>query len=445
MISRREWLELVGAAAALGALGCGDNEPGLLTDLDGGVDPLPLDASAVAAAFEVTGSGALIWAYARKPRWAAVVIEDLVDGGAAASMPFELLPEAAQTGWIELDGLEPDRDYRYHVRFDNGRSTGWQTLRTAPDPGADADVTFLFSADIDTNPEFDSPIQATMADSGAAFYLSLGDWPYADNAPGAMTLLEYHERHRIARTDDRARGLVAALPVYAIYDDHEVRNDWDAYFRAGEPERIAAGIAAWDAWFPLRREPDQPRYRRVQWGRHLDIFILDTRLYRSANRDPDGPDKTMLGAAQKQWLIDGVTRSNATFKLIGTSVPLDFGNTEDHWNVFATEREEILSALGYGAGGAPQVPGVVWLTADQHWFAAHHLDGGAIEWQVGPIARGLPDPSTLPPLVPEVVARTIAYNYGEITITGGDAPSMTFVCRDQDGGEIYRETIASPA
>ena len=59
-------------------------------------------------------------------------------------------------------------------------------------------------------------------------------------------------------------------------------------------------------------------YRAVRWGRLLEIFILDTRQYRSANSEPDGPAKTMLGAAQKRWLLDGVTASTALWKVAAT-------------------------------------------------------------------------------------------------------------------------------
>jgi hypothetical protein len=46
------------------------------------------------------------------------------------------------------------------------------------------------------------------------------------------------------------------------------------------------------------------------------------------------------------------------------------------------------------------------LSADQHWFAAHHHAAGFVEWQVGCWPRSDPPP-------PGVVARiTGVYNYG---------------------------------
>jgi alkaline phosphatase D len=83
----------------------------------------------------------------------------------------------------------------------------------------------------------------------------------------------------------------------------------------------------------------------VRWGKHVHIFILDTRQYRSPNTDADGPAKTMLGAAQRRWLLEGVSASDATWKLIVSSVPLGMftgGVSSDSWsnaNVFGYPRE----------------------------------------------------------------------------------------------------------
>ena len=84
--------------------------------------------------------------------------------------------------------------------------------------------------------------------------------------------------------------------MFALYDDHEVADNWDASFRAEHPARVAAALRAWDEWFPLWADtPVERRYRRWRWGSLSELFLLDTRLYRSANSTADGPDKTMLG------------------------------------------------------------------------------------------------------------------------------------------------------
>lgn len=222
------------------------------------------------------------------------------------------------------------------------------------------------------------------------------------------------------------------MPWYAIYDDHEMRNNWDAMFRLTEADRIAAAIEVWDDYFPLATA-DGIRYRSWKWGQDVELFMLDTRLYRSANLDPDSPQKTMLGAAQKLWLFDGLAASTAAFKIIATSVPVVASDPADGWDAFPTERAEMIDTIVSGG-----ISGVVFVTADRHWFSAHHLASGLKEFQVGPIARGLPD---LPPAAPEEIARSGEYNFGLIELETTTPPVLVVRALDANGGEIYVERI----
>jgi len=84
----------------------------------------------------------------------------------------------------------------------------------------------------------------------------------------------------------------------------------------------------------------------------------------------------MLGAAQRQWLIDAVIGSRATWKVIVSSVSLSVPTgrlARDSWTSanllgfpeegagFATERDAILDAFRRAA-----VANLVFLTADVH-------------------------------------------------------------------------------
>jgi phosphodiesterase/alkaline phosphatase D-like protein len=219
------------------------------------------------------------------------------------------------------------------------------------------------------------------------------------------------------------------MAVRAIYDDHEFRNDWDAHFVALEPERYAAAMQTWEEFFPLPTT-GEIKYRSWRWGAHLECFLLDCRRFRSANAAPDDANKTMLGMAQRRWLIDGVTRARATFKLILTSVPLDFGVGNDHWAAFSTERDAIFAAL-------VGIPGVLFVSGDQHWFASHRHAFGIREMQIGPLARGIGVPG---PAAPGVVFRAQRYNAGIIEI---DGDRLTFSGLGDDGQRFYSETVTA--
>jgi len=427
VVTRREWLKL-SVAAGVGLLGCSAEN-----DNDGGCPPL--DPDHAVATFEVDDQSAIVSAYAAGGGLATVTLT-LPDGSERNYGPLELAIDRGNTGELVLDNLMPNTSYSYVLAFEGGTVSSTCHFRTAPVPTESADYSLLFSADIDVCPEFDSPIFDAMARTDAAFFVCLGDWPYADNPPGPETLAEYRARYKQVRGAGKVQRLVARMPTYAIYDDHEVWNNWDGALRQSQPERVQMALRAWDEWFPLRS--DNVRYRKWKWGRDTELFLLDTRLYRSANADPDGPNKTMLGAAQRDWLLNGLETSTAAFKLIFTTVPLKFARSlapfpDDHWGVFTTERDAIWAYIRDN-----NISGVVFLTADQHWFAAHHFTEGHIEFQVGPLARGIPE---LPPAGPEVVARSAQYNFGEIRIRPGSPPELQFNCRDANGELIYSETI----
>jgi alkaline phosphatase D len=248
------------------------------------------------------------------------------------------------------------------------------------------------------------------------FFLFLGDTMYGDNLcssppnePGAdflaTTLAEYRARHRDQRSAEALRRFLDSVPVYVIWDDHEVRNNFAGPFDSQMP----AGRQALREYWPIRVASDDPHrlYRTVRAGADLELFILDTRQYRSRNADQDGPAKTMLGERQLQWLLSGLTESTATWKVIVTTVPLSIpkggvagvsGN--DGWAGgpgspgFERERQVIVD---YILGR--RMKNVVFLAGDVHYVQANAYDpnGDGIpdfhEFMAGPLSAA-PGPQT---------------------------------------------------
>ena len=72
----------------------------------------------------------------------------------------------------------------------------------------------------------------------------------------------------------------------------------------------------------------------------------------------------MLGPAQKEWLLEGLKNSQATFKIIASPVPWAYEakpDSKDTWNGFREERTEIFNFLA-----EHKIEGVVLLAADRH-------------------------------------------------------------------------------
>ena len=275
------------------------------------------------------------------------------------------------------------------------------------------------------------------------FALLLGDLIYGDdpclsppNLSGSdfvsTTVDQFRAKHRYQREDPALQRFLAAVPVYAIWDDHEVRND----FSGPHDPQMPAGRQAFLEYWPIEISVEAPHrlYRNVHRGLDLDVFILDTRQYRSLNGETDGEEKTMLGRTQRNWLIEGLTSSRATWKVIVSSVSLSFqkGGTEekpanDSWargrggTGFHSERAKVVGAILAG-----HIRNVVWLTTDVHFAQVLAYDPDSDgepdfhEFICGPLSArplspGPPEPSLNPTVLYEEGG---FFNFGQIDIDG---------------------------
>jgi alkaline phosphatase D len=362
---------------------------------------------------DVSATGALLWVRTDGPavvqiKWAPPALWEKVSKLATAIAPVSrtvLLTTTAEADYtlsIPLEGLAAATRYRYHILIERGgKSENLRQLRlaamgeftTLPDAIDSVPVTFAWSADLGGQGRCRQgaagyPIFDVMRRRGLDFFLFLGDTVYSDgpcpappNEPGAdfvaTTLDEYRARHRYQRGAEALRRLLESVPVYVIWDDHEVRNDFAGPF----DDRMPTGRQALREYWPIASPPDDPNrlYRSVRYGKDLELFILDTRQYRSRNADPDGPAKTMLGPAQLKWLLDGLSASTATWKIIATSVPLSVpkggAGYSDGWAAgpnapgFERERQVLVEAIVQR-----RLKNVVFLGGDVHYAQANTYD-----------------------------------------------------------------------
>ena len=307
------------------------------------------------------------------------------------------------------------------------------TFRTAPPTDHPADVRFAYSGDSEARFQPFTLLDAVRQED-PDFFVYLGDTIYADSDSAAgnvtqilpsETLPVYRAKYRENRQDVFLQALLAATPTYAIWDDHEVLNDFAG--EAVDPTLLAHGLQAFLEYMPIRPEDADPRqlFRRFRWGRTVDLFILDERQYRSAERfcvrdghlvlipmvqDPRcfltelaAPERTMLGARQQAWLTRELLTSEATFKVIINEVPMSalYVLPYDRWESYVAEREELLQFI------RANLRNVIFLTTDLHGTlileATPFLSNAPVakEVIVGPIASGgaLAKTGMVPPVV----------------------------------------------
>ena len=329
------------------------------------------------AAGDATHQAAVVWTRTGGP--ASLQVDIATDAAFAGARTVPAPPASAESDYtvkVDLTGLQPARRYHYRFVSGQGRSPAG-TFITAPAVTADAPVTLIWGGD--TSEEF-KPFRvfAGMKGRNADLFLYLGDTIYSDfGSFRAMTLEQYRQKYQINRADSALRDYLTTVATWVIWDDHEVENNFDS-----EHIRVETGLRAFREYWPIRPAPESPGrlYRSFRWGRTAEFFILDTRQYRSPTFRLDGPEKTMLGRAQKQWLLDGLARSDAAVKVIVSSVPLRF-HSPDSWEGYAFERDEILRVIAQR-----RIRTVLVLAADVHYAALLRHPEGVYEAISGPLA-----------------------------------------------------------
>jgi alkaline phosphatase D len=365
---------------------------------------------------DVSSQGALLWLRTDGPavvqvEWAPLSVREQVSTSATGMAPVSRtvpLTTGAETDYtltIPLDGLTPATRYRYHIVVGPTESSSRQLpgtpaatgeFVTLPDEKTSAPVLFAWSGDLGSGGRCRRggsgyPIFDVLRQYHPDFFVFLGDTIYGDhvcpsppNEPGAdfiaTTLDAYRLRHRYQRGADALRRFLADTPVYVVWDDHEVRNN----FAGPYDEQMPAGRQALREYWPIVSPLGDPHrlYRTVRYGADLELFILDVRQYRSRNVDRDSASKTMLGGAQLAWLLNGIQTSTATWKVIVTPVPLSIpkggdsavpGN--DGWaggpdgTGFERERQVVVDTIL-----TQKIKNVVFLSGDVHWVQANAYD-----------------------------------------------------------------------
>lgn len=234
-------------------------------------------------------------------------------------------PETDFTHKFRLRGLTPDRKYFYAVEIASlkgGQSRTGRTgsFSTAPLANQWKPTRFFLITCQDYNcrdhPKGGFRIYEAMARLGGDFLLSNGDNVYYDiDLPVAKSVaLARHHWHRMY-SQPLVMDLLYQMPGYWQKDDHDSFEDDDW------PDRPAHRVApmTYQTLCPVFQEQlpvgDVP-YRTVRWGKGVELFLVENRDFRSPNSMPDGPEKTIWGKTQFEWLKQAILKSDAQYRIL---------------------------------------------------------------------------------------------------------------------------------
>lgn len=171
----------------------------------------------------------------------------------------------------------------------------------------------------------------------------------SDNNKEIIKLDDYRKRYALYRQDKDLQAVHQRHPFIVIWDDHELANDT---WREGAEnhqsnegpflERKLAALQAYFEWMPIRPVSNTDHlniYRQFNFGSLVQLTMLDTRIIardkqleytdyitssgldaQKFQADLTDPKRTLMGYTQRDWLVDKLKQSTATWNVIGQQV-----------------------------------------------------------------------------------------------------------------------------
>jgi len=312
----------------------------------------------------------------------------------------------------KVTGLLPNTRYYYRSLWssDHEVQENTYTFKTLPGALLNQDLSFVavacmnydyfkrgrywtdLSAYYDARKRLGYPALEVIDQLNPDFLIGLGDNVYYDphlSWPAKIQTqmrIKWHEQ----LSQERFVRLFSKTPTYWLMDDHDFRFDNANPGIAKEPSP-ELGASVFSEQLPvLGPEDKKVFYRTHRVNQALQIWILDNRTLRSANDLPDGPEKSIWGKEQLEWLKQTLLESGAPFRLIFSSTPIigpDKMPTRDNHTSPTGFRYEGESFLRWLKENGFDQKNLYFIVGDSHWkyHSKHPL--GFEEFSAGSLDR----------------------------------------------------------
>lgn len=405
------------------------------------------------ASGDPTASGVMLWTRINPSQFdpsEALLFQVCKDPSAQIIMlegsvaPQDISSAKDYTVKIDLDGqLDANQTYyyRFYYKGISSRIGRCRTLAQETYPLEKLKIAVLTCQDY-TNGYYGA-LNYVAQDSSIDFVVHLGDFiyetagdprfqslPFADreiilpsNGLVALGLSDYRHLYKTYRSD---LNLQLAMEVHTwiiTTDDHETANDayWDYErdtlgapdhpFTTEEGNDPAAlkqlkldSQRAWVEYTPTRVSVNENAthphdftkiYRNFKFGDLFELFMLDTRTYRSAHpcgendifsrylpigcHNMNNDSQTMMGDTQYEWLKAGLKASHAKWTVLGNQTylgrmaasllgqPLAYINV-DAWDGYIKDRDRLMEAVKEA-----NLENFVVLTGDLHTYISSYV------------------------------------------------------------------------
>ncbi|MFN8437090.1 MAG: alkaline phosphatase D family protein [Cytophagales bacterium] len=230
---------------------------------------------------------------------------------------------------------------------------------------------------------------------------------------------DYRIRYSLYRLDKDLMALHQQQTMISVWDDHETAND--AYLYGAENHdstegdyQIRKSIAkkVYFEWMPIRDNSNEQVYRKISYGKLVDLIMLDTRLEGREKQPehfdtPNDGKRVMISTTQYEWLINNLKNSTAKWKIIGNqtlfstfnvgfaaSNPTDLASiraTEDNfiddWEGYLLQRDAIIDTLK-----KYKIKNTIFVTGDSHCSWSFDVTKQAVQYPVAAFMN-IPQPN----------------------------------------------------
>ncbi|MEM6686710.1 MAG: alkaline phosphatase D family protein [Bacteroidota bacterium] len=253
--------------------------------------------------------------------------------------------------------------------------------------------------------------------------------------PDFMTDSGIRHRFRHTRATPELQALLGSVHHYATWDDHDYGpNDSDrSYINKKLTEKTFN-----DYWGNLNTNAvgNGGITQHFAWN-DIEFFMLDDRYHRAPNRDPN-TNKAYFGKAQLDWLIDALTASRATFKIVvsGGQIISSVARGENY-ATYPGERSELLQRLHNA-----KIEGVLFISGDRHHTEISKMNREnaypLIDITCSPLTAGTHSPREEGNIY-QVAGKTFYNrNFGILEVTGKRRDrELLLTIYDSDGTKVF--------
>lgn len=311
----------------------------------------------------VTPTQARIFVATQTPRAFTLEVADNTNFDSPQTISSATTADRFSTVIVNLQNLTPQTTYYYRFVFNGQPDERQGQFKTFAPVGTKGNYRIVVGS---CNYNNNFPLFEQINGFNADLFIHLGDWNWPPASLGADMFMfpqKQAESFKMRYNDANMRNYVQPYcPVTYVYDDDWGQNDSEPFSFPSESVTVDtvtgfaintmtdtplpiglrdSSIMAYYRYFPawaIDRDTLDGLYHTIQLG-NIDIFMTDNRHNRSRRHDaftydtlqnqfyyqPDTPNHTILGEAQRNWLLNKITTSTADWKVIGSGVVFNKG------------------------------------------------------------------------------------------------------------------------